>query len=121
MKSACGGITVRWTLGLEWVLVITIIISTEVMARWSLGPEWVRVIAIYEKCLRWYHGKVDTRPAVGSSYYREPLLKTPCADVHDSLFYFSLGYGLSLLPFFFFFFIDHDASIISFSLSFAWT
>ena len=80
---------VRWTLGPEWVLVITIMISTEVMARWILGPEWVLVIAIYEKCLRWYHGKVDTRLGVGSSYYRVPLLTTPSANVHDSLSFIS--------------------------------
>jgi hypothetical protein len=68
------GITVRWMSGPEWVLaitvdvIITIMISTEVMARWILGPEWVLVIAIYEKCLWWYHSKVDTRPGVDSSY-----------------------------------------------------
>ena len=59
-------------LGPEWVLAITTMISTEGVARWILGPEWVLVIAIYEKCLCWYHGKVDTRPGVGSSYYRVP-------------------------------------------------
>jgi hypothetical protein len=38
---------VRWTLGLEWVLDITIYkMNVVVMARWTLGPEWVLVITI---------------------------------------------------------------------------
>jgi hypothetical protein len=92
---------IRWMLGPEWALaitvndeyddddgkvdtkarngcVITIMISTEVMARWTLGPEWVLVIAISERVLLRYHGKVDTRPGMGSSFYSEPLLWTLC-------------------------------------------
>jgi hypothetical protein len=81
------------------------------MARWTLGPELVLVISIY-------HSKVDTRPRMGSSYYREPLLETPCAAVHDSLSLISpWDMGYHFLSFFlfswtmihpFFFSIDLD-------------
>jgi hypothetical protein len=39
---------VRWILGLEWVLYITIcIMNVIMMVRCTLGPEWVLVITIH--------------------------------------------------------------------------
>ena len=86
------------------------------MVRWILGPEWVLDITIHMWWELWVDGKVDTTPGMDTSYYHQNY-GTPFCMI-SSLPYFSFILDMGYFSFLSLFF--NHASSMYFSLFFSY-